>query len=70
MPMRAVRSGCEDGVEWVEEEDAMMHLLTAGSQCPQCLQCLKEFKSAKGQNCMTAYGIDRIYIIVVIVRLI
>ena len=30
MPMRAVRSGCEEGVEWVEEEDAMMHLLTEG----------------------------------------
>ena len=55
---------CDEGID---DGDAMMHLLTEGSQCPQCL---KEFKSAKGQNCMTAYGIDRIYIIVVIVRLI
>ena len=32
--MRAVRSGCEDGVEWVEEEDAMVHLLSKVTQCP------------------------------------
>ena len=38
--MRAVRSGCEDGVEWVEEEDAMMHLLTEGSQCPRSVKGL------------------------------
>ena len=65
--MRAVRSGYEDGVEWVEEEDAMIHLVAEGSQCPQCPQCLKEFKSAKGQNGMTAYGIVSIDIIGVIV---
>lgn len=64
MPMRAVRSGCEDGVEWVEQEDAIIHLLTAGSQCPQCQ---KEFKNAKGLNGMTVFGIDSIDIIGVIV---
>ena len=42
----------------------MMHLLTEGSQCPQCL---KEFKSARGQNGMMAYGIVSIDIIGVIV---
>ena len=28
--MRAVRSGCEDGVEWVEQEDAIICLRVMG----------------------------------------
>lgn len=66
MPMRAGRSGCRDGVEWVVEEVAIIHLLTEWSQCPQSL---KGFKSAKWQNGMTAYGIDSIDIIGVLVGL-
>ena len=37
--------------EWVEEEDAMVHLLSKVTQCPQCQ---KEFKSSKGLNVMMA----------------
>ena len=50
----------------VVEDHTMVHLLSKVTQCPQCL---KEFKSAKGQNGITAYGIYSIEIIGVIVGL-